>query len=207
MTLLGPAYRILTPRLLIRCYQLEDAPLLLEAVDSSADHLKPWLPWVYDEPRTLEGELDLVRKFRGNFDLGNDMIYAIFDRAETRFLGGTGLHNRVGEGAREIGYWLREDATGQGYMTETVTALTRVGFEVEGLQRIEIHMDVENLPSAAVPPCVGYTCEGKLRGRTQNGLGAHRDIWLWTMFEEDYPASPAAKVKIQALDGLGRRLI
>lgn len=84
---LGPAYRILTPRLIIRCYELDDAPLLLEAVDGSADHLKPWMPWAYHEPRTLDGQLDLVRKFRGDFDLGNDLVYAIFDRTETRLLG------------------------------------------------------------------------------------------------------------------------
>jgi RimJ/RimL family protein N-acetyltransferase len=204
---LGPAYRILTPRLVIRCYELEDAPLLLEAVNSSANHLKPWMPWAYDEPRTLDGQLDLVRKFRGNFDLGNDLVYAIFDRTETRFLGGCGLHLRVGDDAREIGYWLRKDATGQGYMTETVCALTRVGFEVEGLHHIEIHMDVENHASAAVPPRAGYTCEGKLRGRTHNGLGDYRDIWVWTMFVEEYPDSPAARLELQALDGLGRRLL
>ena len=45
-------------------------------------------------------------------------------------LGGMGLHTRVGPRAREIGYWIRKDAEGRGYVTEAVAALTRVGFEV-----------------------------------------------------------------------------
>jgi hypothetical protein len=49
----GPAYRILTPRLVIRCWNPVDAPLLKEAVDSSIDHLKPFMPWAHQEPTPL----------------------------------------------------------------------------------------------------------------------------------------------------------
>ena len=41
-------YRIETERLVLRCYDPEDAPLLKDAVDRSLDHLRPWMPWTPD---------------------------------------------------------------------------------------------------------------------------------------------------------------
>jgi len=42
----GPAYRIVTDRLVIRCYHPIDAPLLRDAVEASVEHLRPWMSWV-----------------------------------------------------------------------------------------------------------------------------------------------------------------
>ncbi len=97
------AYRIQTDRLLIRCYSPEDAPKLKEAIDASLDHLRPWMPWAKDDPETLDAKVELLRRFRGNFDLGNDFIYGIFSPEDSVVLGGVGLHPRVGPNALEIG--------------------------------------------------------------------------------------------------------
>ena len=75
----GPAYRIVTPRLIVRCWEPRDAPLLKEAIDSSLDHLRPWMPWARHEPQTLAEKVELLREFRGQFDLGANSVYAIFD--------------------------------------------------------------------------------------------------------------------------------
>ena len=51
----GPAYRIHTQRLVLRCWQPTDAPLLKAAIDASLEHLRPWLPWAQHEPKTSTG--------------------------------------------------------------------------------------------------------------------------------------------------------
>jgi hypothetical protein len=40
----GPAYRIHTHRLVLRCWQPTDAPLLKAAIDVNLEHLRPWMP-------------------------------------------------------------------------------------------------------------------------------------------------------------------
>ena len=55
---MGPAYRIVTPRLVIRCWDAGDAPRLKEAIDSSLDHLRSWLQWAAQEPESLEKKLE-----------------------------------------------------------------------------------------------------------------------------------------------------
>lgn len=49
----GPAYRIHTQRLVVRCWEPRDAPLLKAVLDESLDHLRPWMPWAQNEPEPL----------------------------------------------------------------------------------------------------------------------------------------------------------
>ncbi|NOZ05783.1 MAG: GNAT family N-acetyltransferase [Chloroflexi bacterium] len=203
---LGPAYRIHTPRLVIRCWNPEDAPLLKAAVDESREHLKPWMPWVSDEPEDVQSYVESLRQFRGKFDLGQDFVYAIFDRGETQVLGGTGLHTRIGKDAREIGYWIHRDHTNQGLATETSAALVKVAFEIEKVRRLEIHCDPENVRSAAVPKKLGFTLEAVLRERVLF-REQWRDVMIWTLFAEAYPSSLAAGTTVQAFDAAGRQIL
>lgn len=207
-TLPGPAYRLTTPRLVIRCWDPRDAPLLKQAIDESRDHLKPWMGWAHGEPQAVAAYVQRLRGFRAQFDLGQDFSYGIWDRDERRVLGATGLHLRLGEGAREIGYWIHRDHLRQGLATETTAALTRVAFEIDGVRRVEIHVDPRNAPSAAIPQRLGYTLEAVLAQRLEAIEGEQRrDVMIWTLFAQDYPASPAARAVVEAFDAAGERLL
>src|SRR5262245_61224558 len=100
-----PPYRIRTERLVVRCWSPEDAAPLQEALIESRDHLLPWLPWAAEEPTSVDRKIEMLRLFRGRFDLGEEFVYGVFDKRERRVLGGAGLHSRVGPSAYEIGYW------------------------------------------------------------------------------------------------------
>jgi RimJ/RimL family protein N-acetyltransferase len=203
----GPAYRVLTPRLVIRCLEPTDVTMLSLAVEQSLDHLLPWMSWVKQEPIEFQERIQYLRKCRGKFDLGNDFVYGIFNPDETQFLGGTGLHTRPGEGAREIGYWIHKAYINQGLATEVSAALTRVAFEIEHVSRVEIHCDPKNVRSASVPRKLGYIHEATLHNRIEDSDGNLRDSMIWTMFSENYPTSSSAKAQIEAYDVLGRRIL
>jgi RimJ/RimL family protein N-acetyltransferase len=187
-----PPYRIETERLVIRCYDPEDAPLLKEAVDASIDHLLPWMPWARNEPQTLD----------------ENYPYGIFTPDETRQLGGAGLHPRGGEGSLEIGYFIRADAIGQGLATEVTAALTRAGIEKSGLDRVDVQVDPENERSVRIPRKLGFTEEALLRRRLESKEpgGPRRDSLLFTMLAEELPASPCMAYEYTAYDVLGREL-
>ena len=203
----GPAYRIHTPRLVLRCWQPQDAPLLREAIAASLDHLRPWMPWAHDEPEEMDAKVQRLRRFRGQFDLDQDYLYAIFSPDEREVVGGTGLHPRVGPGACEIGYWLSARHIGNGYATEAAAALTRVGFELNGLERLEIRCAPANERSAAIPRRLGYTHEATLRGLVRDERGRPRDTMIWTLFPDEYRNSPAAAARVEAFDAGGQRVL
>ncbi|MCO5190278.1 MAG: GNAT family N-acetyltransferase [Anaerolineae bacterium] len=203
----GPAYRIETPRMVIRCWKPGDAQLLKTAIDSSLDHLRPWMPFAANEPTDVQTKINLLRRFRGNFDLDVDYVYGIFDRDEAEVLGGTGLHTRIGKNALEIGYWIRADAVGRGLATEATAALTQIAFVVNGVDRVEIHCDPQNSASAAVPRKLGFTHEATLQRRIASGDdGEMRDSMIWTLFRDAYKQTPVADVTVLAYDVFGRIL-
>jgi RimJ/RimL family protein N-acetyltransferase len=204
----GPAapYRIETDRLVIRCYEPRDAEPLKAAIDSSLEHLRAWMPWAEHEPQTLEQKLELVRRFRADFDTGESFTYGIFSSDESEVLGGSGLMPRVGPGGLEIGYWIRASAIRRGIATAAVAAQTRVGLEVCGADRIEIRIDPTNAASIGVPLKLGFAEEATLRRRLPGKAGGPlRDVTIFTMFREDF--DPASAPDLRAFDARGERLI
>ncbi len=201
-------YRIETERLVLRCYDPEDAPLLKDAVDRSLEHLRPWMPWTPDEPEPLDAVYERLREFRAQYDRDENWIMGAFAPDESVLLGGTGLHpSREGDEGREIGYWIAAFAVGQGYATELTAVLTRIGFELLGLERVVIRVDPANERSDRVPAKLGFTKEAVLRRRlpVKQGSGL-RDANIWVMFREELAGSPALSYDYAAYDALGRQV-
>jgi RimJ/RimL family protein N-acetyltransferase len=201
-----PPYRIETWRLVVRCWEPRDAPLLKEAIDESIEHLRPWMAWARHEPQTLDEKIELLRTFRGSFDLGTDFVYGIFSRDESAVVGGSGLHLRAEEGSLEIGYWLRVSETGKGYMTEAVSALTQSAFAWCDVERVDIRVAPTNQASLKVARGLGYVEEAVLRRRGDPPAeGAERgDVVVFSLLAEELAGSPAAAVAFSAYDAAGR---
>ena len=203
-----PPYRIETERLVIRCYEPEDAPLLKAAVDQSIEHLLPWMPWARFEPQTLDEKVELCRTFRGQFDLDDNYVYAIFTPDETEQLGGSGFHKRANEGSLEIGYWVSSGAVGQGIATEATAVQTRAALELCGIDRVDIQVEPRNERSLAIPRRLGFTEEGTLRRRLDPGGEdePRRDSVVFSMLREELAGSPCLGFDYVAYDVLGRQM-
>jgi RimJ/RimL family protein N-acetyltransferase len=203
----GPAYRIQTRRMVLRCWEPRDAPLLMAAIAANLEHLRPWLLWAQHEPEDLQTKIDRLRQSRGAFDLGQDFKYGLFNRDESQVIGSSGLHTRAGAEAREIGYWVHKDFLNNGLATEATAALTQVAFVVDHVARVEIHCDPANVRSLAVPRKLGFCHEATLRHRTHTPDGRLRDTMIWTLLAHEYPTSPAAVATVEASDVVGRPLL
>ncbi len=203
----GPAYRIITSRLVIRCPEPSDAPAMDLAIRQSLDHLRPWVVWAKDEPVDFDKRLEFIRQSRGSFDLGTDFTYFVLNPSETLLLGGARCSLRHGPGVREIGYWIHKDYINLGYATEVSAALTRLAFDVDHVTRVEIHCNPKNVRSASVPKKLGFIHEATLHNRVEDVDGSLRDVMIWSLFEADYLASPSSKADLQAYDALGKRII
>jgi RimJ/RimL family protein N-acetyltransferase len=201
-------YRVVTERLVQRCWAPRDAPGLKAAIDESLEHLRAFMPWAYDEPTELPDMAERLQGFRADFDRGEGFVYGILDRAG-EVAGGSGLHRRVGDGALEIGYWIHVARIRRGLATEAVSALTRVAFDVCGAERVEVHVDPRNAPSLAVARRLGYAEEATLRRRLPPcPPGAPRgDVTIFSLLDEEYRASPLAAFPVEAYDALGARVL
>lgn len=203
----GPAYRIKTERLLIRCLEPKDAFTLKQAIDESIDHLRKFLPWTKNEPETVEQKIARNRLRRADFDSDNKYEYGIFLNDESKLIGMIALMKRVGDGALEIGYWIHKDYTKKGYITEAVKALIKVAFEINEILRVEIRMNEKNIDSRNVPLRIGLTHEGTLRDNDVNENNDHIRKMIWVIFKDEYEKSELRNQSIEAYDVIDRRIL
>ncbi len=141
----------------LRRWRPDDAAALLAAVIESQEHLRPWMPWAdrYDEDRAVE----YLRECDAQWASGNAFAYAIVVGGQ--IVGSAGLHNRVGDGGLEIGYWVHGDWTGRGIATDATAALTDAALALPGIDRVEIHHDAANIASGRIPAKLGYVRLGE----------------------------------------------
>jgi RimJ/RimL family protein N-acetyltransferase len=170
-----------TPRLVLRRWRKSDAPALKTVLDGNLEHLRAWLPWAMAEPSPVEVLEARLNLFAHQFDVGEQWLFAIWSGSSEDLLGGAGLHPRIGEGGLEMGYWLRADATRQGFMTEAAEALTRLALQQPGIDRVQIRCDPENLASAAVPRRLRYRHLRTIPKATIKPSGEPRDSMVWEL--------------------------
>lgn len=154
-------HRIETERLILRRYEPSDVDEMARVIIASRHYLAPWMPWARDEPIDRAERSELIATFMREYDDGTDFTMGIFLRDSGVYVGGTGLHTRLGEGILEIGYWIAADRQRNGYVTEAATALTQVAIDFAGAERVEIHHLPRNLHSRAIPERCGFTYEGR----------------------------------------------
>ncbi len=180
-------YRIQTLRLNLCALGPQHVEQVHAVIPQNKGHLEAAMPWARDEPLSHDARLELLEGMRANFDRGVDFVLGIFDRSSNRYIGGTGLHPRVGPHALEIGYWIVADLQGAGLVTETVVALTSVALETMGARRLEIRCSPGNTKSRAIPERLGFHLDGILRQGGVSGSGELEDKMVWSLLATEYP--------------------
>lgn len=169
---------IVTERLILRPWQVADAPRLKQAIDENLEHLRPWMPWAMNEPSPLEEIEERIATFLRNFETGGEFVYGIVARDDGRILGSSGLHRRIDEGL-EIGYWIDHRELGRGYATEAASALMKEAFRDPQVRRVQIRCDPRNVASAAVPGRLGFVHVETIANETTTPDGSLRDTMVW----------------------------
>ena len=87
-----------------------------------------------------------------------------------------------------MGWWLRAGATGHGYATEAVRALSALAFD-HGVERVEAHTDPDNAPSRALAERAGFVLDEIREDAHDRPDGVHRPDCVYVQLSSD--RSPA----------------
>lgn len=164
---------------MLRRWRREFVDQAVAAVRASLDELVPFMPWAsaaYDR----QAAIGFVEHSDEGWSNGTDCNYAIFT-PDGELVGSAGLHNRVGPGALELGYWIHSDHTGKGYATMTAVALTRAALALPGIERVVIKHDAANTKSGAVAARAGF----REFGRRPDEITAPGEVGIQVTWE--YP--------------------
>ena len=148
-----------TERLVLRPWRVSDAPALGAILDANYAHLGPWIPSRIATPAAPPQLKIRLQRFAEDFTHANEWRYAMLTVGEEQLLGEISLFPRSAQ-ARvpyadadriEIGYWIRKDMTGRGFVTEAVRVVLEMVAEDPRFACAEIRCDARNAPSSAVP--------------------------------------------------------
>ncbi len=140
--------------LVLRRWVTADAPRLAQAVGESLEHLRPWMPWVAQEPVPLAERHQRIATWEQDWRAGGDLVMGVF--VDGAVAGGCGLHHRIGPKGLEIGYWIHPAFLRQGIATAAARLLTNAALHQAEITRVEIHHDKANVASAGVPLKLGF---------------------------------------------------
>ncbi len=160
--LLDIATPITTQNLRIRPVMPGDSQLMFDAISETYDQLSNWFSWARDINNVSDIEVT-CRKFYAEFIKRDNLHFLAFK--EDTLIGGCSLHNfNLKIPSSDIGYWIRYSQQNNGYATEMIIALTKLGFETIGLKRISSLHDEENTPSIKAVEKAGFSLEVKTKG-------------------------------------------
>lgn len=92
-----------------------------------------------------------------------------------------------------IGYALREESWGKGYMTEVVRHIIQFGFESLCLDLISVgHFEFNDRSRRVIEKC-GFRYEGTLRRASSIFDGSVHDALVYSMLREEYFAAKRAE--------------
>ena len=145
---------------------------LYRLIDSNREHLRKWLLWV-DKRKSAADLEPIIPIWITNYANNNGFDAGI--RYDGKLVGMIGLHYIDWKNkSTSIGYFLSEEAQGNGIITKCVRSLVNYLFEVMDLNRIEIQCAANNLKSIAIPTKLGFVQEGI----TRDGQ------WLYDHYED-----------------------
>ena len=194
MTSTFPDISLSTERLVLRPYDEDDIPALVEMMND--DLVAAWTS--VPQPYTAQAAREFVTVTAPRErTAGRGLVLAVTEFLTQRLVGTVQLqHTDWRIRGTEVGYLTAAWARGEGYASEAVLALVQWLFGEQGFERVELRTAADNTASQQVAQKIGCVSEGVLRnagivrGRPDDepeGRWAETrtDLLVWSLLPED----------------------
>jgi RimJ/RimL family protein N-acetyltransferase len=176
--------RIETDRLVLDAVEPRHGDPMFDAAETCRPYLAEWLDWAATSSRS--GVKAFAKDSARNWN--RDEAYTFVIKLAGEVIGVVDLRRDSTPNSAEMGYWMREDVSGRGYMTEAARALIEMGFATLGLHRIHLFAGVDNHASRRVAEKLGFQREGLARHGSR-AINGYYDVYLYGLLETD-PRAP-----------------
>ena len=149
---------------------------IFSALEDNREFLREYLFWV-DNEKTLSDVKNSTDFFINLWNDKKDFAYMIIDE----LIGIIGIQNiNIKDNITEIGYWLRADKTGCGYISTALKYIEELA-SINKTHRLEIKCDAKNFASSTVATRNGYKFES-VRVEAINSYGIYKDEEVYVKF-------------------------
>lgn len=145
---------ILTPRLILRRPQLEDAAAINAAMNENWYELQKWMSWSFDGANTMEATQHYISVIVPEQDKQGFLSLFGFCRETGQFIVASGIV--VKDGRQETGYWVAPAFFGKGYAAESANAIIRYAFGQRNVREFFINHYEGNIKSEKIIRALGF---------------------------------------------------
>ncbi|MBA2312903.1 MAG: GNAT family N-acetyltransferase [Actinobacteria bacterium] len=178
--------RIETRRLRLDATCSAHADAIHRAVRATLSELQPWMPWARDP--SPDEQLAFATHAERQWEACLSWNFTIF--LENEVIGSIGLANyQPLIKTCDLGYWIRTDCAGRGYMTEAGTAVIEFAFDRLEMHRIQLLAAVGNRASQRVAEKLGFHSEGIQRDGSKGAFEWHDTYMLGLVSSDPRPKS------------------
>jgi RimJ/RimL family protein N-acetyltransferase len=172
----------------LRPWRTSDAAALGAVLADNHAFLAAWIPPHIASPATSPELEARIAGFLRAIDDAREWRYAMIAAGSGELLGEISLFPR--DGAKrvplshadrvEIGYWIRQDRTGTGLVTEAVRALMNNLPDAPPYALVEIRCDARNAPSIGVPKRLGFALRESVEAPALRAEDQPAALQVWT---------------------------
>ena len=147
-------------RLTLREVELEDAPFILELLNTTG-----FIANIGDRGVRSESEARgyIAERMIGSYQTHGFGMWLVVQTAKGLAMGLAGLVKRDGLDVPDVGYAFVPRAWGQGYAQEAAAAVLKHAQEVMGIPKLAAITSAENYVSMAVLRKIGFTYQGMIQ--------------------------------------------
>jgi len=175
-----------TERLVLREYSAGDAAGLLDLVEDNREKLIREFPHTAGL-RSLQEVGSFLQEKRAQWESGKTFCYGIWRKEQPAPIGQIQVKNVAWEiPSAELGYFIGKAWQRQGYASESVRGILRVGFQQLGFQRVYVRILPSNRESFALAKKLGFHEEGSQRKAFRCGLGDLHDVLYLSILAEEF---------------------
>ncbi len=172
-------------RLIFRKFIISDASDI-QSIRTDKDVMK----YMDSNPHTtLQDSKNFISKNIETYKKGNGLFWAIIEKSTNTFIGDFSYWRILRENHRaEIGYTLKPQFWGKGFMKETIIELIKFGFNNLNLHSIEANVNPENESSKKLLHRLGFRKEGYFKENYYFD-GKYLDSEIFSLLEVDFKHS------------------
>lgn len=173
---------IRTPRLILRPFNLDDAPAVQKLANNPAIASNTRsLPYPYEDHMAQEW----IKSHHEKYQSGEQVNFAITHLKESYLIGAIGIQLEMQHKLGEMGYWIGEPHWNKGYCSEAAQATIRFGFENLNLNRIFAQTFKDNKASERILQKCGMQYEGYLRQHIKK-LNRYEDVVIYAILRSEF---------------------
>ncbi|MBI4704783.1 MAG: GNAT family N-acetyltransferase [Deltaproteobacteria bacterium] len=179
---------LLSQRVTLLPIDVADVADLWDAVDQSRAWLQRWLAWVPMQTSAQEAQ-HFAEASVWDWDQGRALRFVVRELPRRPLVGLVSLESCVGmHRSCELGYWLRQDATGRGLATEAARLCLDFAFGRMGAHRVRVSAAASNHASLRVIARLGFHFEGIAR-HTEWCDGRWLDHAVFALLDHEWPGA------------------